>query len=236
MAAQAPEAPYRVYLRLLYGRYRARGLIAGAFAAVAAVLTVWELGLDLGNLGNWGKVATLLSAIFAVLAAVWSSMKSEIEGQYTLGLALAHGYYQNLVLRVLGDPQAKLVVFRPQNLDALELPAVKAAKDTLIGAGRSVVDVPVPGDDGPRTVIRVVRSDGAKAYLDFPRTLRTLQTLIDYRDAEYKAVTGNFFTQDHRALVTQQLIDDFFENLQKMIRRGEVSERVVITDSILSHL
>ncbi|HYP86147.1 STING domain-containing protein [Variovorax sp.] len=230
------SADYRTYVRLVYRRYRVRGLVAGLFAALAGILTLYEAALAPGDTGSWIKVSTLLSAIFAVLAAVWSSMKSEIEGKYTLALALAHGYYQNLVLRVLADPDARLIVYRPAQLEALEPAAVQATCRQLADQGASMEEVPVPGADGARTVLRVSKPDGGAAYLDFPRTLRTLSSLLDYRDREYKAATGSFFTPEHRALVTKRLIDEFFEELRKMAALEKQQDRMVFTDSISKQL
>jgi len=233
---QSGWANYRTYVRLVYRRYRQRGLIAIGFATLAALLTLWQAAQAPADIDQWIKVSTLLSAIFAVLAAVWSSMKSDIEGKYTLALALAHGYYQNLALRVLADPAARLIVYRPRTLESLEPAHVQDTCQRLQGEGVTVREVPLPGDDGARSLLQVSKASGANAYLDFPRTLRTLSSLLDYRDREYKATTGGFFTPEHRALVTSQLIDEFFEELRKMAALEKQQDRIVATDNISSLL
>ena len=49
------------------------------------------------------------------------------------------------------------------------------------------------------------------SYVDFPSTLLTLASLIDYRNDAHRAETGRELSVTERQLMTQALIDCFFQ-------------------------
>ena len=77
----------------------------GGFAVLAFISSVVWVYVDREKPDPWVNLFTLLSVIFAALAAIWVSMQSRIEGDYSLCFALAHGYVNNFVKYALVDLQ-----------------------------------------------------------------------------------------------------------------------------------
>lgn len=242
----SPKPSYWLYLKLLIERFKTRGLLAGGFAVLAFISSVVWVYVDREKPDPWVNLFTLLSVIFAALAAIWVSMQSRIEGDYSLCFALAHGYVNNFVKYALVDLQklspagGQFVIFRPAGLQQLDDASVNAFKAELVSRGYAP-SVRVLEPEGKRArdvfMIQGRKEQGEKIrYVDFPSTLLTLASLIDYRNDAHHDETGRYLSVTERQLMTQALIDCFFKEVVRMLTTEVMEGRIVFTDSRMVEL
>ncbi len=248
----APEASprflttYKRYLRLLFERFKTRGLIAGAFAALAFGASIIWVGVDYDKPDPWVNLFSLLSVVFAALAAILASTQSRIEGDYSLCFALAHGYVNNFVRHALADlteqspDDGQFVIFRPAGLEELDDLSVERYKNALTAKGYTPsVRVLKPVGKRARDVfmIQEKKLTGKKvSYVDFPSTLLTLSSLIEYRNDVQRADTGHDLSTVEKQLMTQALIDCFFREVARMLAPEITKSQVIFTNSRMGHL
>lgn len=242
----SPKPSYWLYLKLLFERFKTRGLLAGGFAVLAFIASIIWVYQDHAKPDPWVNLFTLLSVIFAALAAIWVSMQSRIEGDYSLCFALAHGYVNNFVRYALADllklsPEgSQFVIFRPAGLQQLDDASVNAFKAELVSRGYAP-SVRVLEPEGKRArdvfMIQGRKEHGDRvSYVDFPSTLLTLASLIDYRNDAHRAETGSELSVTERQLMTQALIDCFFKEVVRLLSTEVMQGRIVFTDSRMVQL
>lgn len=242
----SPKPKYWLYLKLLAERFKTRGLLAGGFAVLAFVASIVWVYSDYAKPDPWVNLFTLLSVVFAALAAIWVSMQSRIEGDYSLCFALAHGYVNNFVTYALADllklspEEGQFVIFRPAGLEQLDDDSVNFFKAELVSRGYAP-SVRVLEPQGKRArdvfVIQGKKEHGDKvSYVDFPSTLLTLASLISYRNDAQRKETGREFSDTERQLMTQALIDCFFKEVVRLLSTEITQGRIVFTDSRMVQL
>jgi hypothetical protein len=237
-------ADYWRYVRLAIARIRARGVLAGSFAVLAFAATVWVVWDEPGKPGSWGGLFSLLSVIFAALAVIRLSMKPSLDENYSLAYALAHGYVSNFARDAIADllkqsPGGRFIVFRPQGLEELGDAAVTAYKQRIAERGYTASIRHLESGRRVRDVLMLEArqaQEGVLRYVDFPTTLLTLKSLVDYRSAERERQSGLPFSGDEQRLITQELIDKFFDELVKLLATDVAQGHVIFTDSQMGHL
>lgn len=245
MTDPQPRPSYWLYLKLLLARFRTRGLLAGGFAVLAFGASLFWVWSDFDKPDPWVNLFGLLSVVFATLAAIWASMQSRLEGDYSLCFALAHGYVNNFARQALGDllsqsPSGQFVIFRPAGLEELDDRSVETFKAALLAKGyTSSVRVLQPLGKRARDVFMIQGQRdhaGELRYVDFPATLLTLGSLIDYRNDQQRASSGHDMSVTERQLMTRSLIDGFFQEVVRLLAPQVAQGQIVFTDSRLIHL
>ena len=196
----SPKPRYWLYLKLFVERFKTRGLLADGFAVLTFLASIIWVYLDRAKPDPWVNLFTLLSVIFAALAAIWVSMQSGIEGDYSLCFALARGYVNNFVRRALADllkfsPKGgQFVIFRPAGLQQLDDASVNVFKAELVSRGYAPpVRLLQPEGKRARDVFMIQgrKEHGDRiSYAGFPSTLLTLASLIGYRNDAHLAEIG----------------------------------------------
>ncbi|MDM0111155.1 hypothetical protein QTI66_03290 [Variovorax sp. J22R133] len=245
MSASSWASSYWRYLKLVAARIRTRGLIAAFLALLAFAATVLVVVEDPGKVASWGSLFTLLSAIFAALTVIRVSMKAQIEDGYSLAFALAHGYVNNFARVAIADlkaqsPDGRFVVFRPTGLDELDDASVERYKQQIASRGyKSSVRQLATGGKRLRDVLMIESQRGEAGelrYVDFPSTLLTLKSLVDYRSEQRRKKSGLPLSDSEQGLITQELIAKFFDEVVQMLASDVAEGRVVFTDSRMVHL
>lgn len=243
--AQLQQGPgYWRYVKLVVARIRARGLIAALFALLAFIATVLVVRAEPEKPGSWGSLFSVLSVIFAALTVIRVSMKPTLDENYSLAYALAHGYVSNFARDAIADlvkqsPEGRFVVFRPQGLEELDDAAVAAYKQRIAQRGYTASIRRLESGKRVRDILMLEAGQseaGVLRYVDFPSTLLTLKSLVDYRSAERKRKSELPLSSDEQRLITQELIDKFFDELVKLLATDVAQGRVVFTDSRMVHL
>jgi nucleotide-binding STING sensor domain-containing protein len=245
VAASQLGSSYWRYLKLVAARVKTRGLLAGLFALLAFAATVSVIADDPSKAASWGSLFTLLSAIFAALTVIRVSMKAQIEDGYSLAFALAHGYVNNFARQAIADLQTqsadgRFVVFRPNGLDELDDASVETFKLQIAGRGyKSSVRRLAAQGKRVRDVLMIESQRGEAGqlrYVDFPATLLTLKSLVDYRSEQRRKKSGLPLSDAEQNLITQELIAKFFDEVVQMLASDVAKGHVVFTDSRMVHL
>ncbi len=178
-----------------------------------------------------GLVSTAVSALLTEFS---SALKKE---KYSTSYALAYGYVTNfidpVVTQLIKTAQAEppqLLVYIPKKVDELEpnhidrvmkLIHEKKFSDQLLkistGSGRT------------RDLISLLKGQGKPLFFDFPSTLLTLNSLIEYNLQQ----RNNSFTRDELAT---QYISEFVKALQGLIEDKGLGSYVAFTNKSLDGL
>ncbi|HSV60235.1 MAG TPA: STING domain-containing protein [Variovorax sp.] len=241
---------YRNYLKLLWERFRGRGLFAAVLATLAFVLAVIWAGTGNGVFEPWANLMTLCAATAAVLASVWASMHDKVptgkEGdRYSLSYALAYGYVHNFLvgaieaLKTEAHP-GKMFVFKPAKLDQLDPATHEAFKSELVRRGFQLTTRTLDkASNRPRGVLSVYRpTDPANPihFVDFPTTLLTLSSLIAYQAERALEDEETAWTEDYRNGLAKEYIDRFFKELSTQADKAGVREWIDFTDTNFRNL
>jgi hypothetical protein len=238
------------YLQLLWTRFQGRGLLAALFTALAfALAVVWAWTGD-GTYEPWANLMTLCAATAAVMATVWASMRTRVDtgdtrDEYSLSYALAYGYVQNFLVAAVqalqeqaaarGLRAGKVHVFRPVGLAQVE-PAYHASFLKALEQRRYQCQ-PLAlksSNDRPRSVITVHLPDAPGQplhFVDFPTTLLTLSSLLDYRAARAEQLGDEPWTHEFREALGHSYIEQFFKELGLQAERAHIREWIDFTDA-----
>jgi hypothetical protein len=241
---------YRNYLRLLWERFRGRGLWAALLASGAFLLAVLWAATGNGAFEPWANLMTLCAATAAVLASVWASMHDRVptgkeSDRYSLSYALAYGYVHNFLVGAVEALKAelhpgKLFVFKPARLDQLDPATHEGFKNELARRGFQLSSRTLDkSSNRPRGVLSVYRPTdpgNPTHFVDFPTTLLTLSSLITYQAARAVDDGEPAWTDDYRNGLAKEYIDRFFKELSTQADKAGVREWVDFTDTNFRNL
>jgi hypothetical protein len=170
-------------------------------------------------------ITVVLGLISTAVTALLNEFDSRLEEEeFSLSYALAYGYVNNFLEPLIsqlsknilpGSPVPRLYIYLPESLSELEPRNI----DRIIALLRSknyhdkVVNLDFQ-EGRARDVLTVSHGDGARFYFDFPNTLLSLNSFIEYKidsrknrfaDAEKEKIASEYI-QKFR-VVLEQLID-----------------------------
>ena len=180
---------------------------------------------------------TLLVALFVGIALKRHQLLGKLDGadHYTIGRALAYGYFKNFLVGALLVVQAKgekLHVFKPGNVDDLKTFEDEVWPKLQPELKTHTVDVTQVARFGSqpltRRIIVVSGVGGASGllYFDFPTTLFTV---ADYYEAWNEWCVRNkrpHIAPNRLAGYQQQQINDFFRHLHELVTGTDGAEPV----------
>lgn len=233
----------------LYRYLRLRGLVAGLFALVAFLLVMagavngisastapWPQRLINADLV---QALTLLSAAFAIWTAVSRANSDKILGEYTLSIALAHGYLHNFLMWIpeeLGDdPARRLIIFRANKLSDLSDAGKDRVRAKITALGWSWAPVKIgaikAGGKSFNALGPPAGSPGPALAFDFPMTIRTVESLVEYRSEQDDLSRSDKWPQHRRDAFAREYIERFYTTLAEEIERLGLAGLVVFADA-----
>jgi hypothetical protein len=185
-------------------------------------------------------VTVVLGLISTAVTGLLTEFDSRLhKEEFSLPYALAYGYVNNfvepLVTQLLqnispGMPAPRLYIFLPQNLSELEpknlgrvigLIRLRNFKDNVVTLefqeGRS------------RDVLTITQGNDQHFYFDFPNTLLSLNSLIDYKMESRK----NHFTDSIKDELARVYIVTFKGVIEKLIESKNLKPYVFFVDKDL---
>lgn len=215
-------------------------LIVCSWLATLVVGILWALGV---TLPFQPEPVTLLLGLFASgLSGVVRYFSIRLEGardeleeeKFSTPVALAYGYVQNFLepaitalLKEGGDP--KLWVYIPESLAELEPQSRERILSRIRAKQYQKEFVNLSFEEGrSRDVLILTKSSGGNPiYFDFPNTLLTLTSLVDYKIESQ----GSSFSEKAKLELGRVYIEKFRDFLEKKCREKGISEWVGFTDA-----
>lgn len=202
----------------------------------------FELGFDVESaIKSIGTLSTGLTAAVSYFGIQLRSTRRELEEErFSTPMALAFGYVRNFLepavtalIRSAGE-DVKIYVYIPERLEELEPLSRQRILARIRAADFREGVIQLELDSGrARDIITVTRSDEERPrYFDFPTTLLTLNSLVDYKIASSQ---GDDISKAREAL-GQQYIQRFRDYLLECTDRLHLQKNIEVTDAQLAFL
>jgi hypothetical protein len=186
-------------------------------------------------------ITVVLGLISTAVTALLSEFDSRLqEEEFSLPYALAYGYVNNFVEPLisqllknipLGSPVPRLYIYLPQKLSELEPRNI----ERVIGRIRlksfedKVINLEFQ-EGRARDVLTVSQSNNKRVYFDFPNTLLSLNSLIDYKMESRK----NRFSDSIREEMAKDYIVKFGKVIERLIEMKDLKDYVFFVDKELN--
>ena len=173
-----------------------------------------------------GLVSTAISALLSEYAIALEKEK------YSTSYALAFGYVNNFIDPVItrltrNSVKPHLLIYMPQSLQELEPSNVQRVIAQIHEKQFSEKVITVEADAGrTRDLFSIFKEPGQAFYFDFPSTLLTLNSLIDYNLQQRN-------NRSSRAELGALYIDQFKKALNKMLEEKNLGQFVGFTNKDL---
>lgn len=221
-------------------------LLWGATAALTLLLVFGvDPGFDVGSATAFlGTLGTGMTAVVSYFGIQLRATRHELEEErYSTPMALAFGYVKNFLdpaVTALLDQskghsgQVKIYIYIPEHLEELEPLSRQRILGRIRGANFQEEIIQLQFDSGrARDIITVTRTgDDHPRYFDFPTTLLTLTSLVDYKIATSTEPMGI----KEREALGQQYIAKFRDYLLASVAKLNLAEHVQLTDKNLGFL
>lgn len=157
--------------------------------------------------------------------------KEEFSTSYALAYGYVHNFLEPAVTQLLKkDNKLQFYVYIPERLSELE---PKQIERTLIKMREKNFynnTISLEMNEGrPRDILLVSKGSGDSVYFDFPTTLLTLNSYIDYK---IESKSGSFAEED-KIKLGAEFINKFKDALLKMMETKGLMDYVRLTDKNL---
>jgi hypothetical protein len=185
-------------------------------------------------------ITVVLGLVSTAVTALLSEFGSRLEEEeFSLPYALAYGYINNFVEPLisqllknipLGSPKPKLYIYVPDKLNELEPRNIERVIGRIRMKSFEDKVVNLEFQEGrARDILTVSASDKQRVYFDFPNTLLSLNSLIDYKMESRK----NRFSDSIREEMAKEYIVKFKQVLETLIRSKDLGGYVYFVDKNL---
>jgi hypothetical protein len=185
-------------------------------------------------------ITVVLGLISTAVTALLNEFDSRLEEEeFSLSYALAYGYVNNflepLISQLLknvprGQPTPRLYIYLPEKLSELEPKNIDRIIARLRAKNYEDRIVNLEFQEGrARDVLTVRHENNSPVYFDFPNTLLSLNSLIEYKTESRK----NRFADSTRERMGAEYIAKFRTVLQQLVERKALREYVHFVDKDL---
>jgi len=181
----------------------------------------------------------VLGLVSAGVTALVREFRERLQQEeYSTSYALAHGYVHNFLVPAIDkieelhpDQPTKIYIYMPEELKELENDSVKRTLRAVrkIGFEDHVINLDL-SKGRTRDLIVLSQSQQSPVYFDFPKTLLTLNSYIDYKSAS----SANSFDDHKKSLLGRKYIDLFEQHMLQMLERQGMREVVSLVNKELN--
>ncbi|MBI1769164.1 MAG: hypothetical protein HYR67_12400 [Bacteroidetes bacterium] len=182
-------------------------------------------------------VTVLLGLISGAITGLLNEYSQRLaKEEFSTSYALAYGYVNNFlepaITQILKTSnKSRFYIYIPERLSELEPKQVERTLIKMNDKNFSNQTITLELNEGrPRDVLLISKSPNDSAYFDFPTTLLTLNSYIDYK---VESRSGSFAEED-KIKLGKEFIGKFREALVKMIETKGLKEYVQFTDKNLN--
>ena len=211
-----------------------RAVLIILWLSTFAAATVWAFMKDPPF--DPEPVTVLLGLISTAITGLLTEYSNRLEKEeYSVSFALAYGYVNNFLEPVIthfagSGTDPKIFIFIPEDLAELEARSTERIMGLIRKRFTSEV-VKIDLKEGrARDIISIFQDPSEKMIFDFPTTLLTLNSLIDYK---LETKSGSFPTEAKKQM-GQLYISKFSEALRKLLQEKDIEGYVTFTDKQLA--
>ena len=218
----------------------ARGLVVVLWLSMLAVAACWALDINIGVAHE--PVTLVLGLVSAAVTGVLLEYARLLDfEEYSTPRALAHGYVTNFlepaITRLAESKPGKPIVFHiyiPQQLEELEPRAIARTMTRIRENQYSSDIVHLDLEDGrARDVLTIFRDSKTDVeYFDFPGTLTTIASLVDYKMASRRDRS----TDEQKAQLGRAYISEFEAEVRRLAESKGIADNTAFTDRDLAFL
>jgi len=181
-------------------------------------------------------VTVLLGLISGAITGLLNEYSQRLtKEEFSTSYALAYGYINNFLEPAItellkNEGRVQFFIYLPQRLDELEPRQIERTLIRMREKKFTNRTVTLEVNEGrPRDILLISKGLNDSVYFDFPTTLLTLNSYIDYK---IESKSGSFSDED-KVKLGVDFINKFKEALLKMIEVKGLKEFVRLTDKNL---
>lgn len=217
---------------------RISAIISNLAAAVALLFWLFDKQIEaLGYSFDQEPVFVLLTTIFVVLNQLYRWLLNESE--YSPAFALATGYVSNFLIPSVtqlvedGVSHPVLYVYKIENISELHQDNIDRVKASISNNNFEVKQVNLkPKNARARDVMLIQKSKAKKVYFDFPNTLTSLTSYIDYKIGSRQDESS----EKRKDRIAEELIEKFYSKVEELIDKNNISENIQFCDKDLDFI
>lgn len=182
-------------------------------------------------------VTVLLGLISGAITGLLNEYSQRLaKEEFSTSYALAYGYVNNFLEPAITqllkqNSKLKFYIYLPERLSELEPKQVERTVVRMKEKNFSNQIINLELNEGrPRDILLISKGDGDSVYFDFPTTLLTLNSYIDYK---VESRSGSF-AEDDKVKMGVEFISKFKEALLTMIEKKGLQEYISFADRNLN--
>jgi len=206
------------------------------FNNIFTVITILLFGLWLKYPNNvqWEAIIGILLLAKEGLIR-WQIRKIE-SLEFSPAISLAHGYVNNFLepaineLLVKNGNELNFNIYIPEDLEELTDQQIERMKVKIEADGYKLREIKLKRKSGrPHDVLTIEKQAGSVSYFDFPRTLLSLQSYIDYKIES----TKNESSDHKKQVLGANLVEAFREEVERLVKNKRLEKMVIFIDNSL---
>lgn len=182
-------------------------------------------------------VTVLLGLISGAITGLLNEYAQRLaKEEFSTSYALAYGYVNNFLEPAITEllkqnSKLKFYIYLPEQLSELEPKQVERTLAKMREKNLLNQTITLEINEGrPRDILLISKRTNDSVYFDFPTTLLTLNSYIDYK---VESKSGSFAEED-RVKMGMEFIGKFKEALLKMSEKKALKEYISFTDRNLN--
>lgn len=206
--------------------------ITNTFTVLTGVLLI--LWLSYPDWIQWEAVIGI-TIIIKEIVIQWQMRRIE-SLEFSPAISLAHGYVNNFLEPAINEllskngNDVKFSIYIPEDLEELTDQQIERMKIRLEADGYKLREIKLKRKSGrPHDVLTIEKQAGTVSFFDFPRTLLSLQSYIDYKVETAK----NEISEEKQIRLGKKLVEAFRNEAVRLILRKNLQDMVTFVDRSL---
>ncbi|WP_421872973.1 STING domain-containing protein [Marinoscillum sp.] len=202
-----------------------RKILNNSFTIITVGLFV--LWLILPDKPYWEATIGILFIAKEVIIR-WQMRKIEVL-EFSPAISLAHGYVNNFLEPAINEllskygNDVKFIIYIPHDLEELSDQQIDRMKIQIEADGYKLKEIKLKRKSGrPHDILTIEKHSGSVSYFDFPRTLLSLQSYIDYKVETAK----NELSEEKQLRLGKKLVDAFKNEVQRLITKKNLNNKI----------
>lgn len=200
-------------------------IVTNIFTGLTAILLfLWIQYPDLVQWEAYIGIAFVLKEIIIQ----WQMRRIE-SLEYSPAISIAHGYVNNFLEPAIGELIASkgvdvnFKIYMPNDLEELSDQQIDRMKHQIESRGYKLKEIKLKRTSGrPHDVLIVEKQQGSISYFDFPRTLLSLQSYIDYKVDSRK----NESTDHKKNVLGKKMVDAFHNEVKRLMKKKDMENNI----------